>query len=1000
MSLKLHLLGEAYIEQDGGRMSMSFKKAEAILFYLALEGRCNKERVKCLFWGDRGERQASGNLRNALYLLRKALPHNFVSERGYLSLTDFVTDLEELDISSAAAAIPPALFEEPLCGFESVDSPDFSDWLDGARRRIRDETVLLLRKRLSSLEGEVTEDSRMELLSALLRLDPYDEESMAGLMELYIRQGAAVKALSLCRAFCERLDGELGVKPGPRLRRLARELAEETPRAGGHDRQYFCCREREVRKIIDLLSAAGGRTTLFFIHGEAGVGKTALVNYVTELLAGERGELFTACPMSVGEKFPYSSWNNIAVRLVERLREENLTVETAALSLLSRHFYGISDEESRGTPLIQERDVFAVGKVLAGLAARLYRGKPLFFIFEDMHWFDEQSLSLLRVFLPELRVPAAVFMTSRPESSERIIKMIYNIKSVPVGDFLHMRLQPFNGEEVLRFCRTFLSDEVVKARGADYFMRESEGMPLLLAEMVRMLRDNSGAECRDGLRGLIMSRMDELEPLQREMLSALSVFGAPAAIEDIAMLLEAETEQITSAAEELLRRGLICEVKENDDYGVDFLHVNVRECVYNAIPGFKRKQLHRRIAGILKRHYSPHIWSPALSAMLCHHHSMAGEKKAVLEQHLQEMSFHINLNHILFPMIRDSVLLKCSLPFSDREETEAKFRRIGEILQSCGAEEISDESELRRLEASYLEMYGGYKINWGEYEQGRRLTDSALEIAGADGFDEIAMHCLEDIAHHYLQTDRSRELSETGERILALARRLQKENHVGLALRLIGMASLIEGNYERAEEIFRESIAVFEGLELTGKFYTLSLLAPHCYIGEMRQWRGESAYAMAQFEYCIERCRRAKLFWGRSHFCAHAADTAIDLGDWQLAARHIDDGVSLFESSRGGHCSSLLYSLKAICDARRGDFDEAAASLKKADFLSAIGKKSWCAAQYMAKGWVGRLAAQSSATVNGCLDRPWEDYARAAVKLYGGFGAEFRAEGIRKEFGL
>ena len=268
---------------------------------------------------------------------------------------------------------------------------------------------------------------------------------------------------------------------------------------------------------------------------------------------------------------------------------ENLTVETAALSLLSRHFYGISDEESRGTPLIQERDVFAVGKVLARTFRRaLYRGKPLFFIFEDMHWFDEQSLSLLRVFLPELRVPAAVFMTSRPESSERIIKMIYNIKTRPARIFCICACSRSTGEEVLRFCRTFLSDEVVKARGADYFMRESEGMPLLLAEMVRMLRDNSGAECRDGLRGLIMSRMDELSPPQRQNAGALHVFGAPASVEDIAMLLEAETEQITSAAEELLRRGLICEVKENDDYGVDFLHVNVRECVCNAIPGFKR----------------------------------------------------------------------------------------------------------------------------------------------------------------------------------------------------------------------------------------------------------------------------------------------------------------------------------------------------------------------------------------------------------------------------
>ena len=994
--MKLHLLGEAYIELDGERLAMPFKKAEAVVFYLAVEGRRSKERVKCLFWGDRDERQASGNMRNAVYLLRKTLPHNFSAERGYLNLTDFETDLGGLDLS---AEIPSVVFEEPLLGFESVDSADFCEWLAGSRKRIRDEVSGLLRTRLASLGSEGAESERRGILSALLELDPRDEESMAGLLELHIKEGQAVKALSLCRTFCERLEREVGVKPGLRLRRLEQELLAESPRGGGSG-QCFCCRDREVRKIIDMASAPEGRMPLFFIHGEAGVGKTALVNYVTELLSEERGDVFSACPMSIGEKFPYSSWNNIAVRLVERFREENMAVDAGTLSVLSRHFYGISGEDCRGTPLIPERDIFAVGKALAGLSARLYRGKPLFFIFEDMHWFDAQSLDLLRVFLPELRVPARIFMTSRPESAEAINKMIYNKKPVPARNFMQMRLMPFTGEEVLRFCRAFLSDEVLRTRGADYFMRESEGMPLLLAEMVRILRGNSGAECRDGLRGLIMSRMDELSPPQREMLSALSVFGAPASVEDLAMLIGEDPGLITADAEELLRRGLICEVKENDDYCVDFIHVNVRECVYDAIPGFKRKQLHRRIAEILKRHYSPHIWSPALSAMLRHHHSMAGEKRAVLEQYLREMSFHINLNHILFPMIRDAVLLKCSLPFSGREETEAKFGRIRDILQSCGAEEVSGESELRRLEASYLEMYGGYKINWGEYEQGRRLTDSALRIAEEGGYDETAMHCLEDIAHHYLQTDRSAELGAEGKKILALARGLRKENHVGLALRLIGMASLIEGDYEEAERIFRESIKVFEGLELTGKFYTLNLLAPTCYIGEMRQWRGESSFALTRFEYCIERCRRAGLFWGRSHFCAHAADAALDLGDWKLAARYIGDGVSLFESSRGGHCSSILYSLKAICDARRGDFGEAVASLEKADFLSAIGKKSWCAAQFMAKGWVGKLAAGSSPAVTDYLDRPWDYYAEAAVKLYEDFGAAHRAERIRKELGL
>lgn len=72
----------------------------------------------------------------------------------------------------------------------------------------------------------------------------------------------------------------------------------------------------------------------------------------------------------------------------------------------------------------------------------------------------------------------------------------------------------------------------------------------------------------------------------------------------------------------------------------------------------------------------------------------------------------------------------------------------------------------------------------------------------------------------------------------------------------------------------------------------------------------------------------------------------------------------------------------------------------KADFLVAIGKRSWCAAQLMAKGWVGKLAAESAIAVPGYLEKPWDYYAKAAVKLYEDFGAVRRAERIRKELEL
>ncbi|MFR5881225.1 MAG: hypothetical protein ACLUEQ_10695 [Cloacibacillus evryensis] len=80
MRLKLHLLGEAYIELDGERLAMPFKKAEAVVFYLAVEGRRSKKGVSA--YSGRPRRAAGiGQHANAVYLLRKTLPHNFPPAR-------------------------------------------------------------------------------------------------------------------------------------------------------------------------------------------------------------------------------------------------------------------------------------------------------------------------------------------------------------------------------------------------------------------------------------------------------------------------------------------------------------------------------------------------------------------------------------------------------------------------------------------------------------------------------------------------------------------------------------------------------------------------------------------------------------------------------------------------------------------------------------------------------------------------------------------------------
>ena len=526
-------------------------------------------------------------------------------------------------------------------------------------------------------------------------------------------------------------------------------------------------------------------------------------------------------------------------------------------------------------------------------------------------------------------------------------------------------------------------------------------MPLLLAEMMRILMENENADCRDGLKGLIMSRLEGMSESERALILTLSAFGGGAQPEELAAVLGEEPEITEKTLDALLQKKMIRETGDGGHAAIDFLHANVRECLYDSMPAFRRKQLHAKIAAVLSKGWSPHVWNPALSAKLCHHYTAAGLNMQVLRQNVSEMLFHINLNHILFPMIEDGVLLRCSVPYSSREETEEKFERMRRTIGGLRASAPESEKELTALEAAYFELYGGYLINWGEYDKGMTLLSGALKISEENSVGETYIHALEDIAHFYLQTDEGEKLRATGEKLLSLSRELGKENHAGLALRFLGMAKQIEGDFDGAEEIFLRSVKVFENLALTGRYYTLNMLAPKCYIGEMRQRRGEAAEALRRFEECVTICEKRGLFWGRSHFHAHAADAAFDMGDRALFEAHVRKGAELFESSKGGHCTSLLYSLKAICDAEKGDAAAALDSLKKADFLSAIGKKSWHAAQYMAKAWTAAAVEEGrldGAVFDGTLDGPAARYAEEAARAYREIGAEGRAEFIEKKF--
>jgi DNA-binding SARP family transcriptional activator len=1012
MAVKLHFLGEPFVEKDGARLAIPFRKAEAMVFYLALEGRISRKTLEFLFWGDKDASQAANSVRNAIYLLRKVLPDNLKADRQYVFLENAERDIDSISaLADPDRAIPAFFFVEPLKGFDALGVAEFDEWLSFARNSIKEKVLAQIRVRVANCYEQGLLDELAASLAALLIFDPFDEDSVLELMETYCKMGRVAEAVMRYNAYCAKMESELRISPGERAKGFLRKIiaSANAQNIACRPKELFCCRDAEIEKILDGISRNTDSTLLVFVHGEAGVGKSALVKHITRSALFSEAELFVAQPLSIEEKCPYSSWNGVVAQMESRLKESGVSLDPVAASILSGVFYEFMKQENAphavDTLLNVERNPLTVGAILADLTARLSKDKRPVFVFEDIHLFDPQSLQLMKVFLSKIKIPLTLFMTSRPESVPLVTELLRGVKSDVPRELLEIPLAPFESDDVVRFCRLFLPDEIVSRKGEDYFIRQSEGMPLLLVEIRGMLLENREANCFAGLKGVIMSRMEDVSPLQREILSILSVFAWGAPVDDIALAAEKEVQEILEPVEGLLRKKMVCEKRESGQFLIDFLHANVRECVYDSIPGFRREKLHKRAAEILSRRHSPQVWNPTLSAILCHHYAEAGMKAQVLKQHLREMAFHITLNHVLFPLVEDKVLHTCSIPFSSREDTESKIDRVRDLLrdinsdaENSGIESAENRDENRKMEASYLEIYGGYLINWGEYQKGRSFIDKALKFAAERGFDEIHVYCLEHIGHYCLQTDKSDGLLSAGRRVLYLAKKMGKEHHVGQALRFIGMSKLIAKDFQSAEKVFWRSVELFEELAAMGRSYTPNLLAPRCYIGEMHQWRGGLDAAMEHFDYCIKRCSDSGLFWGRSHFHAHAADAALDMGDWNLVYHHIDTGAALFESSRGGHCSSILYSLKAICDARRGRPGDALTSLRNADFLSAIGKKTWCAAQLMAKARIAGMIERKE--IDGLpfgryFVKSSDCYAQGSADLYREIGAEKRAAAVQ-----
>lgn len=206
-------------------------KRLALLAYLAVarpRGGQRRDRIVAMLWPELDQNRARSALRQALYVLRRTFGDDLILTGG---MNDIAVNRERLtcdawDLDAAidrrdANEVARLLQGELLTGLFVSDAPEFEQWLDDERMRVR---ATAAKAFFDAARGAPDVRECADWLARAVRLTPLDESGARHGMMLLAERGDRSGALAMFDALTQRLDRELEVPPSPETSALAAKI--------------------------------------------------------------------------------------------------------------------------------------------------------------------------------------------------------------------------------------------------------------------------------------------------------------------------------------------------------------------------------------------------------------------------------------------------------------------------------------------------------------------------------------------------------------------------------------------------------------------------------------------------------------------------------------------------------------------------------------------------------------------------------------------------------
>jgi DNA-binding CsgD family transcriptional regulator len=357
------------------------------------------------------------------------------------------------------------------------------------------------------------------------------------------------------------------------------------------------------QELAVLSSALNGPPAVVIVEGEAGIGKSRLVREFLASPAGRaRKVIVAACPPL---RRPHTL-GPVADALRAAVPDGVARLGLSALAGALRPLFPEWEDHLPPPPGAAEDSSAVRHRVFTALAELMARLDIRLLVAEDVHWADEATVEFLLTLASQHPRPIGLVVTCRPEDVPTG-SLLPRLGRLAAGsDGLRIVLCPLDMPATTRLMSSMLAGEPVSPEFAAFVHEHTEGVPLAVEELVRLLAARGDVFRGEGgwvrhrvrdirlpaaVRDAVLERAARLGPDAQAVLNATSVLAAPAGEATIAAVVDIPAQRARAGLCEALACGLLAE----DGHGlVAFRHELAALAVYEAIPGPDRRAAHWR----------------------------------------------------------------------------------------------------------------------------------------------------------------------------------------------------------------------------------------------------------------------------------------------------------------------------------------------------------------------------------------------------------------------